>query len=60
MFDEDLPKPKKHEFPRNLEGLSVGELNEYIEDLRAEIIKAEADREQKKSSMDAAANIFKS
>ena len=60
MFDDDLPKPKTKEFPRNLESLSIGELNEYIDELKAEIQKAEADIGKKKASQDAAANFFKS
>jgi len=60
MFDEDLPKPKAEQmFPRNLEGMSVSELDEYIEDLRGEITRVEGDRDQKKASADAAASVFK-
>ncbi len=60
MFDEELPKPKTTEFPRNLDALSIGELSEYIEELKAEIEKAEGDIARKKASQDAAASIFKS
>ena len=60
MFDEDLPKKKPEgEFPRNLENMSVGELEDYIADLQAEIKRVEADMKKKKESHAAAASIFK-
>ena len=60
MFDEDLPKPKGDQaFPRNLEGLSVAELADYINKLQAEIIRVEEDITKKKASADAAASVFK-
>ena len=61
MFDEDLPKPKAEEvFPRNLENMSVSELEDYINDLQAEIERVQADKSAKKASQDAAASVFKS
>lgn len=60
MFDEDLPKPKTAEFPRNMDSMSVDELADYIADLKEEIEKAEQDIAQKKASADAAASVFKS
>lgn len=60
MFDEELPKPKTAEFPRNLENMSVSELEDYITELKEEIGKAEADITKKKASQDAAASVFKS
>ncbi len=59
MFDEDLPKKKTAEFPRNLETLSIAELNAYIQDLKDEITRVEQDALKKKASQDAAASIFK-
>lgn len=60
MFDEDLPKPKSDAaFPRNLELLSVSELEEYIKDLESEIKRVQDDIAKKKSSQDAAASVFK-
>jgi uncharacterized small protein (DUF1192 family) len=62
MFDEDF-KPKKKpnaEFPRKLVDMSIQELQEYIEELQAEIKRAEDDIRKKKASIDAAAAIFKS
>lgn len=60
MFDEDLPKPKSFEFPRNLENLSIDELNTYIDELKNEISRVEQDINAKKASQDAAASVFKS
>ena len=60
MFDEELPKPKSFEFPRNLENLSIDELSTYIDDLKSEIERVEQDISSKKASKDAAASVFKS
>ncbi|MGN7438169.1 MAG: DUF1192 domain-containing protein [Alcanivorax sp.] len=59
MFDDDLPKAKTGEFPRNLEGLSVAELDEYIVALKDEIKRVEVDISQKKASSEAANAFFK-
>ena len=59
MFDDDLPKPKSEEFPRNLELLSVGELESYIGELESEIARVKTDIENKKASSDAADAFFK-
>ncbi|MCB9988778.1 MAG: DUF1192 domain-containing protein [Rhodospirillales bacterium] len=58
MFDDDLPKPKTQEFPRNLDNMSIAELAEYIEELKAEIIRVEADKSKKQASQEAAASVF--
>ncbi len=60
MFDDERPKPKTKEFLRNMDALSIHELTEYIDELKTEIQKAEADIAKKKASQDAAANFFKS
>lgn len=61
MFDEDRPKPKaEHQFPRNLDGMSVSELDAYIQALKDEISRVEEDVRKKKASQDAAASVFKS
>ena len=60
MFDDDLPKPKTNEFPRNLENLSISDLQDYIEELKTEITRAEQDITRKKASPDAATSVFKS
>ncbi len=59
MFDDDLPKPKTAAFPRNLETLSVSDLEEYIEELESEIVRVKADIDKKKASSDAASAFFK-
>ena len=60
MFDEELPKPKTSEFPRNLGNMSVSELEYYIAELKEEIGKVEGDMAKKKASADAADSVFKS
>ena len=60
MFDEELPKLKTAEFPRNLENMSVDELSDYITELKEEITRVEEDMAKKKASSDAADSIFKS
>lgn len=60
MFNEDLPKTKPESiFPRDMENMSVHELDEYILELKEEIATAEADIKVKKVSKDAAASVFK-
>ncbi len=59
MFD-DLPAPKPdNNFPRNLENMSVEELEDYIIELEEEITRAKDDIGKKKASRDAAASVFK-
>lgn len=60
MFDDDLPKATKGEFPRDLERMSLSELSDYVHELKNEITRVEADAAKKKASQDAAASIFKS
>lgn len=61
MFDdEDLPKLKTEGFPRNLENMSVVELEEYIIEMKAEIERVQQDITRKKVSQEAAASVFKS
>ena len=59
MFDEDGRKIEIQEFPRNLDAMSIGEIEEYLIALKAEIKRAEDDIVKKKASRDAAADIFK-
>jgi uncharacterized small protein (DUF1192 family) len=58
MDDELDPRPQPMG-PKNLEEMSVFELEEYIEDLKAEIIRAEENKKQKQASKEAADSIFK-
>ncbi len=59
FLDDDLPVKKDGAFPRNLENLSVADLNEYINALEGEIDRVKQDIERKKASQDAAAKFFK-
>lgn len=60
MFEEEPPKKKpESEFPRKLDTLSIRDLEEYIEDLKAEITRVETDIVRKKASQEAAASFFK-
>lgn len=59
MLDDDLP-PKKQAKPVNLEPLSIDELQTRIEDLKAEITRAEAEIAKKKAYANAASSFFKS
>lgn len=59
MFSDDDFDPKtKRLKPRKLDDMSVPELKEYVESLRAEILRAEADMEKKEKSRAAADAIF--
>lgn len=59
MFDDDLdPKTKKPK-PRNLDPMSLEELEEYTQDLHAEIERVATEISKKKAHKDAAASIFK-
>lgn len=61
MFEDELPKKKPtSEFPRKLDGMSIDELQDYINDLKGEIDRVQGDITKKKASQDAAASIFKS
>ena len=60
MFDDDLPAKPVADFPRNLENMSVEEIQNYIADLKVEITRAENDIQSKQASMAAADSIFKS
>ncbi len=51
--------PNKKVTPRNLEPMAVSELEEYIERLKAEIARVEAQIQAKKSQAKGAASLFK-
>ena len=59
MFDEDLPKKKSFEFPRNLDSMSIEDLKDYIDELQEEISRVEANIEAKQASHKAADSFFK-
>lgn len=60
MFnDDDLDPLTKRRKPRPLDNMSIAELEEYIEDLKAEITRVEADIVKKKAHKDAISSLFK-
>ena len=62
MFDEDEEKAKKRrdiEIGSDLSTLSVDELDERVELLKAEIGRIEEEKKQKQSSLSAAEAFFK-
>lgn len=59
MFDDDLDPKKKPAKAKNLEPMSVDELTDYVETLKAEIIRAEAEIAKKKAYASAASSFFK-
>lgn len=60
MFDDEPQLKKTDNLNRNLEPLSLDELSAYIDDLKEEIARTEAEIQKKKAHMDSAASIFKS
>jgi uncharacterized small protein (DUF1192 family) len=60
MFnDDDLDPLTKRRKPRPLDNMSIAELEEYIEELKAEITRVEADIVKKKAHKDAISSLFK-
>jgi uncharacterized small protein (DUF1192 family) len=59
MFDDDPDPKKKAQKLRNLEPMSVDELVAYVEELKAEIVRVEADIAKKKAYSEAATSFFK-
>lgn len=59
MLDEDMDTRKKPAKPKDLEKLSFEELAEYIEALKAEILRTEAEIARKKAHAAAASSFFK-
>jgi uncharacterized small protein (DUF1192 family) len=60
LFEDDRPKKKlAHELGQDLSLLSVGDLQERIEMLKAEIARLEEDMTGKKASKSAADLLFK-
>jgi uncharacterized small protein (DUF1192 family) len=60
MDIEELEPRKQKPQPRNLDVLSIEELNAYIEEMRAEIKRVEEKIAAKKAHINAAAGLFKS
>lgn len=59
MFDNDLEPTKKKSAPRDLEKMSVAELEEYVDDLKAEIERVQGEIGKKRAHAEAASSIFK-
>ena len=59
MFDDDLPVSKGKGQLRNLERMSLDELQEYINEMKKEIIRVEAEIQKKKEHMDSVSSVFK-
>lgn len=60
MLEEDLMPQKQPGKLKDLTNMSIAELEQYIEDMKAEIKRVEADIAKKKAVRDAASSIFKS
>ena len=59
MFDEDTEPRKKPAGQKNLDDMGIVELEAYIEQLKTEIARAEAEIVKKKAIRDRAASVFK-
>ncbi|MFA7276385.1 MAG: DUF1192 domain-containing protein [Pseudobdellovibrionaceae bacterium] len=60
MFhDDDLDPKTKRLKPRNLDKLSIDDLRAYIEDMKSEIARAEADITKKEAHKNAVSSLFK-
>lgn len=59
MLDDDLDPKKKPQKLKNLEPMSVDELMHYVDDLKAEIVRTEAEIAKKKAYASAASSFFK-
>jgi uncharacterized small protein (DUF1192 family) len=59
FFDDDLPRKPATPEPRNLEPLSIAELEEHIAWLHAEAERARAEIARKKAAGAAAEGFFK-
>ena len=59
MFDDDLEPQKQMPNLKNLEPLSIDELEQYIAEMHEEISRTEVEIKKKKAHMDAASSVFK-
>jgi uncharacterized small protein (DUF1192 family) len=60
MDTDDLEPRKKPPVKKDLERMSIGDLNEYIVELKAEITRTEAAIAKKNKARSGAENFFKS
>ena len=56
----DLEPQKEKPKPKNLVEMSIAALGEYIDELQAEIVRAEAIIKSKEAARDGAESVFKS
>ena len=59
MFDDDLDPKKKPQKRKDLSTMSVDELMDYVETMKAEIARTEAEIAKKKAYATAASSFFK-
>lgn len=59
MFEDDLDPKTKRLKPRNLDSLSVDDLRAYVEDMKAEIVRVEANITKKEAHKNAISELFK-
>ncbi len=59
MFEDFVPKKKTGFEKLNLVDMSIDEIEEYIGELKTEVTRAEEDIKKKKTSIAAAASVFK-
>lgn len=60
MFDDDLDPKTKKAARKNLEPMSIDELEHYIDSMHAEIERVRAEIAKKKAHQQAASSFFKS
>jgi uncharacterized small protein (DUF1192 family) len=59
MDDEDLAPRKAKPQPKNLDPMSIGELEDYIAELQGEIARVNSEIAKKRKIGDAAASLFR-
>ncbi|MGB4107048.1 MAG: DUF1192 domain-containing protein [Alphaproteobacteria bacterium] len=59
MLEEDMLPQKQPAKLKNLTDMSIAELEQYIEDMKAEIKRVEENIAKKKAVMNAASGLFK-
>jgi len=60
MFDDDLEPTTKKPKIKDLEPMSISELEDYIRNMKIEIERVEVEINKKKSHQDAVSSLFKS
>lgn len=59
MFEDDLDPRKPKKTLKSLDSYSINELKDYIDNLKAEIIRAEQEITKKEAHKNAASSFFK-